>query len=85
MKKFIVSLLLSLVVVFTFTGCNRELIDLNYHYNYALIKIKDEWVEFEIKSWNDYEGEQLQITLKDGRVLLVSSINCILMNKSYNF
>lgn len=65
-----------------FSGCNYQMLGLDYHYSYAYIKIGDEWVNLEIAKWTEYEGEQLQITLKDGTVMLVSSINCILYSGS---
>ena len=78
MKKvcFIITILLAMIL---FTACNYQVFDLNYKFTNAYVQIGDEWIDLEIKSWKDYEdGEQLQLTLKDGTVLLVSSINCIL-------
>ena len=37
--------------------------------------------EVKIKSWTDYEGEQLQIPNTEGKTWLVSSINCHLINE----
>ena len=68
-----------LVSVFA-VGCNKQLIDLNYNYSNAYVKIGDEWMDLKIRSWTDYDGEQLQITLTDGTVMLVSSYYCILYN-----
>ena len=62
-------------------GCNKQIIDLTYTYNYAIIQLPNgEVVEGKIQSWNDYEGEQLQIKI-DGVIYLCSSYNCVLMNK----
>lgn len=62
-------------------GCNKQLIDLNLKFDRAYIKIGEEWKDFAISSWTDYEdGEQIQIKLKDGTVILTNSINCILYN-----
>ncbi len=83
MKKILLALL---VIVMTFAiaigtvGCNYQLIDMNYKYTNAYIKIGDEWKDVEIKTWKDYDGEQIQITLNDGTVILTSSYNCILYN-----
>ena len=38
-------------------------------------------IEVDIKKWNDYDGEQLQIVAKDGTVYLVSSYNTILIKE----
>ena len=85
MKKRIIVLLVLIATMATLLiatsckgGCNKELFDLQYAYNRAYIKVGEEWVDISIKSWTDYEGEQLQITLHDGSKILVSSISCIL-------
>ena len=87
MKKSLTAKLIILILLLTIlscsmlcgcNGCNRQLFDTTYNYNKAYVKIGEEWVDLEIRSWADYEGEQLQIKLKDGSILLVSSYNCIL-------
>lgn len=70
--------ILSCLVLCGCNGCNYQLLDTTYKYDKAYVKIGEEWVDLEIRSWTDYEGEQLQIKLKDGSILLVSSYNCIL-------
>ncbi len=78
MKKGIIISLLSLLVL---TGCNKQVIDVTYTYNYAIIQLPNgEVVEGKIQSWNDYEGEQLQVKI-NGVIYLCSSYNCVLMNK----
>ena len=71
-----------LVVVFSAVSCscdnNYDFFDTNYTFTHAYVKIGEEWVDLEIKTWTDYEGEQIQLTLPDDTVMLVSSINCIL-------
>lgn len=80
MKKVICIILLAIFILLL-SGCNKQLIDLNYKFDYAIIKLPNgEIVEGAIQSWNDYEGEQLQIKI-DGTVYLVSSINCVLLSK----
>lgn len=77
-KNFLISVL-SVLCVFAMAGCNKQMIDLNYSFDKAYVKIGEEWQDVEIKTWTDYEdGEQIQIKLKDGTVLLVHSANCIL-------
>ena len=82
MKKILLAILLCLVMSVTalsMVGCNYQFTDLNYNYTNAYVKIGEEWKDLEIKSWRDYDdGEQIQITLKDGTVMLVSSYYCIL-------
>ena len=63
------------------TGCNKQLIDMNYSYNKAICNIGNETKEINIKKWNDYEGEQLQIIDDNGNTYLVSSLNCVLLKE----
>jgi len=58
---------------------NKEMFDLSYNFDKAIVTCGEERIELEIESWNDYEGEQLQIKTKDGKVYLVSSMNTILI------
>lgn len=69
----------AILILFGLTGCNQQIIDLNYTYEKAVCKIGNETKEIEIKKWNDYDGEQLQIIDEDGNVYLVSSFNCTLI------
>lgn len=69
------------IAVMLLTGCNKQIIDLDYTYDKAICVIGNETKEIEVKKWQDYEGEQLQITDKDGNVYLVSSYNCALIRE----
>lgn len=83
MKKRILILLSVVTVGFTclFSGCNKQMVDLNLKFNKAYVKVGNEWVDLDIKTWTDYEdGEQIQLKLKDGTVMIVHSANCILYN-----
>ena len=81
MKRFIVSMIATLVTIITLTGCNKTIIDTTYTFNYAIIQLPNgEVVEGRVETWTDYEGEQLQIRI-DGVTYLCSSYNCVLMNK----
>lgn len=70
------------VVCTLLTGCNKQIVDLNYSYNYAIIQLPNgEVVQGYVDTWTDYEdGEQLQVKI-DGVVYLCSSYNCVLMHK----
>lgn len=81
MKKRIIVLIIAIMLLFTamFSGCNKQVIDLNFEFTKAYVKIGEEWVDLEITTWRDYEdGEQIQLKLADGTVLLVHVANCIL-------
>lgn len=87
-RKFLICGLLVALFVFLI-GCanpteastfNKQLFDFNYAFDIAIIDLHNEVVTVEVESWTDYEdGEQLQITAKDGTVYLTSSYNCTLI------
>ena len=81
MKKFL-ALLLALVTVMALTGCNKQMVDLTYSYEYAIIALPNgEVVEGRVSSWTDYEdGDQLQVKI-DGKTYLVHSSNVVLISK----
>ena len=83
MKKILAFGLLAVILVLSLVSCNYDVIDTQYSYDTAIITLHNgERIEVSIKSWRDYEdGEQLQITATDGTVYLVSSYNCILIDK----
>lgn len=61
-------------------GCNKQVIDLTYEYSQAQIKMPDGTViEGKVDSWNDYEGDQLQVKI-NGTTYLVHSSNVVLWN-----
>ena len=84
MKKFLIIILLTIIMLLCLgclTGCNKQIIDTTYTYDKAIIQLGDETIKVDIKKWNDYEGEQLQIISTDGTVYLVSSFNTILIKE----
>lgn len=60
---------------------NKSWIDTQYRFTKAYITTGNGVIEVEIKKWNDYEGEQIQIISKDGTVYLVSSFNTVLVSE----
>lgn len=60
---------------------NKQVIDINFTFNKALINIGDETIEVNVKKWNDYEGEQIQIITDTGKVYLTSANNILLMSE----
>lgn len=76
MKKLVVTVLLEMFVL---TGCNKQVIDMNYTFNYAQIEGIG---KIEIKAWNDYgDSDMVQVISKDGTTYLTHSSNVILTNK----
>lgn len=60
---------------------NKQIIDLENTYDTCIIYIGNEKIELDIKSWKDYDGEQIQIVDKEGNVYLVSMNNAILIRE----
>ena len=82
MKKLIIGIGIALTIcVFTIRGCgNRDMFDTNRTYDIALVKWPDGTMkEIAIKQWADYEGEQIQIIGKDGKIYLISMNNAVLI------
>ena len=84
MKK-IIALLLAIIAVLSvclLSGCNKQMVDLTYSYEYAIIGLPNgETVEGKVTSWTDYEdGDQLQVKI-DGKTYLVHSSNVVLISK----
>ncbi len=83
MKKCIV-LLLALVLALSaalLAGCNKQMVDLTYSYEYAIIGLPNgEVVEGKVSSWTDFEdGDQIQVRI-DGKTYLVHSSNVVLIS-----
>lgn len=78
MKKIIIASILIISSLTLLSGCNKQVFDFNYQFTKVHLHEADKCVE--IEKWNDYEGEQIQVILKDGTVMLVSSNNADLIN-----
>ncbi len=61
-------------------GFNYDWIDTNWGYNKALIMKDDSVVILPINQWCDYEGEQLQLTITNGPVIVTAAYDTILIN-----
>lgn len=79
MKK-IFSIILILLMIFVLSGCNKQIIDLHYQFDRAIICLpNDEIVEGKVQSWRDYEdGDQIQLKI-DGTMYLVHSTDVVLI------
>lgn len=79
MKKALIITIILAAFTIALTGCNKDLIDTRYKYNYAYIEFPNgQIVEGKVESWTDYEGEQLQVKI-NGITYLTSSYHCILI------
>lgn len=77
MKK--VCLLLMACIGVLMTGCGNKDIGLGqYTYYYVTCDGPVKFQNEPIKSWKDFDGEQMEVTLSNGNTLLISSNYCVL-------
>ena len=81
MKKMVCLLLVVLMAVGLFCGCNMQMIDTTYSYEYAYIALPNgEVVEGRVSSWVDYEdGDVVQVVI-DGKTYLTHYENVVLVS-----
>ena len=87
MKKIVFLVLLTALLAMSaliFASCgNYQMFDTTYSFNYAYVVWPDGTAEkLPIKSWMDYEGEQIQIKTADGNVYVFHSANCVLASEN---
>ena len=77
MKKLVICA--ALVLAALLCGCNKQIVDLTYAYDWAEIKMPDQTVvSGAVESWKDYgDGDQLQVKI-DGVTYLVHSSQVVL-------
>ena len=79
--------LLILIVVGIFVmfngGCNRQIVDIQYRFEKAMIKMPDGNTKtVSVKSWRDFQdGDQIQVTDKDGNTYLGHACNILLFSE----
>ena len=81
MKRWIALLLALVCGVMLFAGCNKQMVDMTYSYEYAIIGLPNgEVIEGKVSSWTDFEdGDQIQVKI-DGKTYLVHSSNIVLIS-----
>ena len=81
-KCFIVLVGLVIFAIGCCSRCNKQIVDTTYTFNKAIIRLQDNSiVSGEIDSWKDYDGDQLQIKMKNGTTYLVHANNATLINE----
>ena len=76
----IVVIIAGIAVAYGCGGFNRQLADLNYKFDHAIIHFADGDMEIEIKSWCDYDdSDMVQVTAVDGTVYYTHGANIILI------
>lgn len=83
MKKLTACLLMlaSLLAGLVLSGCNKQMVDLTYSYERAILSLPNgEVIEGRVSSWTDFEdGDQIQVKI-DGKTYLVHSSNIVLIS-----
>lgn len=72
--------LVVLLIAGIFSGCNKQLVDITYNFDRAILTLPNgEVIEGEVQSWKDYDdGDQLQVKI-DGTTYLVHSEDIVLI------
>ena len=79
MKKLVMVSVLGIGLVLLGACGNKQFFDTTYTFNYAMVKLPDGTIKkCKVATWDDYEGEQLQIKFEDGTTVLVNSTNAVL-------
>ena len=80
MKK-LTALVSILILMLALTGCNKQMVDLTYSYERAILSLPNgEVIEGKVSSWTDFEdGDQIQVRI-DGKTYLVHSSNIVLIS-----
>ncbi len=73
MKK----LIIGSIFILSLTGCNRQILDLDYEFDEAVCNYDGDKFVLKIDKWNDYEGEQIQV-ISNGNTYLLSANKCYL-------
>ena len=66
------------------TSCgvyNKQIFDTTFSYERAILSLPNgEVIDGKVTSWNDYEGDQIQVKI-DGKQYLVHSSNIVLISE----
>lgn len=76
-------LILTIMSIVCLASCNYEVFDTTYGYKKVHTTFDgEEYKCYEINSWTDYEGEQIQVDIKGyGKVLLSSYTSYLIEDK----
>ena len=78
MKKcmFIFMLVISCLLLF---GCNQEIFDTNYTFNYAYVTVGNKVIEGKVDKWKDYDDcDLIQVRFENGEIYYTHASNIIL-------
>lgn len=84
MSRIILAFVLFMTIILfaaILSGCNKQLVDLTYSYENAIVCLPNgEVVEGKVSSWTDFaDGDQIQVKI-NGKTYLVHSSNIALIS-----
>jgi hypothetical protein len=83
MKKTLIAIALLLVIaisIITLSGCNMQILDTTYSFEYAYISLPNgEVVKGKVDSWLDYESDAVQVVI-NGKTYLTHYSNVVLIS-----
>ena len=82
MKKIVILAALLVLVLISCTGCyNKQLFDVTYHYDRAIVYLPNgEIVEGRVSNWTDFDdGDSIQVKI-DGKMYLTHISNVCLID-----
>ena len=83
MKQKIIAVVLVLIFAFFLVGCNKQIIDTTFAFNYGTIYSPsgDIIAQGKVQSWTDFEnGDQIQVKI-DGVMYFTHSSNVVLESR----
>lgn len=82
MKKILTAIIISILLVSSLAGCNKQIFDTTYSFDKAIISLPNgNIVSGKVDSWRDYEdGDQIQVKI-NGVTYLVHSSDVVLINE----
>lgn len=80
MKKILC--LIMIICILIFTGCNKQIIDTTWNFDYAYVKLPDgSVVQGELSSWKDWDdSDVIQVKIK-GVTYLTHYSNVVLIDR----
>ena len=83
-NKIVSVMVLLIVFLFLITGCgNKDWWDTQYTFKYAYCYYDNTVTSYKLDKWTDFEdGDQLQLELDNGNVILVHASRCMLSEKA---
>ena len=81
MKKIILVVVLLILVTLLATGCNKQIVDFNYNFDRAIIKLPNgEVIDGKISSWTDFDdADQIQLKI-NGSTYLTHISNVVMID-----